>query len=80
MPIPSFKDTLAGTLAPGITIVQGGDYFNNDDDIKGLTISQMNKELAGTTKEDDIVFITSEPEKEDFSFRFFLDSQKSSKK
>ncbi len=80
MPIPSFKDTLAGTLAPGLTIVQGGDYFGNDDNIKGLTISQMNEELAGGSEKDEIVFIVADPEKEDFSFKFFLDSQKNSKK
>ncbi len=73
MPIPSFKDTLQGTLGPGITIVSGGDYFDLDENANGIDISTMNKELAGR---DEIVFIPSDPPKEDLSFKFFLDSQK----
>ena len=76
MPIPSFKDTLPGNLAPGITIVSGGNYFDIEETANGVDIATMNKELAGR---DEIVFIASEPPKDDLSFKFFLDSQKSEK-
>ena len=76
MPIPSFKDTLSGNLAPGITIVSGGNYFDIEDQAKGVDITTMNKELAGR---DEIVFIASDPPKDDLSFKFFLDSEKNGK-
>lgn len=76
MPIPSFKDTLSGNLAPGITIISGGNYFDIEDKANGVDIATMNKELAGG---DEIVFIPSDPPKEDLSFKFFLETQKDEK-
>lgn len=76
MPIPNFKDTLQVNLAPGISIISGGDYFDAKENTKGINIDTMNKELAGG---DEIVFIASEPQKEDLSFQLFLESQKSAK-
>ncbi len=76
MPIPSFKDTLQANLGPGITIVSGGNYFDIEEKANGVDIETMNKELAGG---DEVVFMQSNPPKEDLSFKFFLNSQKEEK-
>lgn len=79
MPIPSFKDTLQGNLGPDITIIASGDYFDIEENTGGLDITKMNQELASVATSDEIVFIQSDPPKEDLSFKLFLDSRKKSK-
>jgi hypothetical protein len=79
MPVPNFKDTLGGALAPGITIVSSGNYFDIDDTPEHIDIGVMNKELATSAKSDEIVFMHSDPPKEDLSLKFFLESKDSSK-
>lgn len=80
MPIPSFSDTLDGTLGLGITIIHDGDIFPSDDDsFLGLDMKKMNAELKATTKVDDIEFMPAEPPKEDISFKQFLLSKQNAK-
>jgi len=80
MPIPSFKDTLQGTLGPGITIISGGNYFDAEDKVRDLDIAKMNQELAESSEGDEVVFMPAEPPKEDLSLQFFLSTQKKPKK
>ena len=72
----TFKEQLEGNLAPGVTIVSSSNYFDTEENSGGVDITTMNKELAGR---DEIVFIPSNPPKEDLSFKLFLDSQKNEK-
>ncbi len=76
MPIPSFKDQLQGNLAPGITIISSGNYFDSEEKNNGVDIATMNEELKG---KDEIIFMPYDSPKEDLSFKFFIDSQKKSK-
>ncbi len=77
MPIPSFSDTLDKTLGPGITIIRAGDFFsNNNEEESGLSVERMNEELAKSESGSDVVFMPSEPPKEDISFMLFLKSLK----
>lgn len=78
MPIPSFSDTLDGTLGLGITIIHDGDIFSSDDDTSlDLDMKKMNAELKQNTKLDDIEFMDAEAPKEDISFKQFLKSRQS---
>ncbi len=78
MPIPSFSDTLDGTLGLGITIIHDGDIFSSDDDSsRDLDIKKMNDELKQNTKLDDIEFMPAEAPKDDISFKQFLKSKQS---
>ncbi len=78
MPIPSFSDTLDGTLGLGITIIHDGDIFSSDDETSSdLDMKKMNAELKQNTKLDDIEFMPSEAPKEDISFIQFLKSKQS---
>ena len=80
MPIPSFTETLGGSLGLGITIVPGGNYFENDDEADADTspdIAAMNAEVAGM-KDDAIIFMQNEPAKEDLSLQAFLSSKEAS--
>ncbi len=77
MPIPSFSDTLGGTLGPGITIIQSGNVFGDEDAVDaGLNLDKMNKELAQSAGGSDIVFMPAEAPKEDMPFKLFLKSLK----
>ena len=78
MPIPSFTDTLDGTLGLGITIIHDGDIFSSDDDSsRDLDMSKMNAELKLNSKLDYIEFMPAEAPKEDISFKQFLKSKQS---
>ena len=75
MPIPNYSDTLGSALGPGITVVQGGDFFSDDDDSDtSLNIDRMNKEIASTAMSDDIVFV-HDAAPEDLPLQAFLDSR-----
>ena len=76
MPIPSFTDTLDGTLGLGITIIHDGDIFSSDDDSsRNLDITKMNAELKQSSKLDVMEFMPAEAPKEDISFKQFLISR-----
>ncbi len=78
MPIPSFSDTLDGTLGLGITIIHDGDIFSYDDDSsRDLDMKKMNAELKQNTKLDEIEFMDADAPKEDISFNQFLKSKQS---
>ncbi len=77
MPIPSFSDTLGGTLGLGITIIRDGNVFTEDNskNESGLSLEKMNEELSKAGEGDDIFFLPSEPPKEDIPFSRFLKSR-----
>ena len=78
MPIPSFSDTLDGSLGLGITIIHNGDFFASDDDAtRALDMKKMNAELKEHTNLDDIEFMPAEAPKEDITFKQFLKSKQS---
>ena len=78
MPIPSFSDTLDGTLGLGITIFHDGDIFSSDDDSsRNLDMTKMNAELKQNSKLDFMEFMPSEAPREDISFKQFLKSKQS---
>ena len=73
MPIPSFSDTLDGTLGLGITIVHDGDIFSPEENpYLSLDMKQMNDELKSASTVDNIEFMPAEAPKEDISFKQFL--------
>jgi hypothetical protein len=79
MPIPSYTETLGGSLGPGITIIQSGDLFGADDEseIKALDINTMNAEIANIAGEDGVVFEKFESPQKDIPFQTFLAEQRS---
>jgi hypothetical protein len=81
MPIPSFTETLGSALGPGITIIQGGDFFDgsSDDDEAPIDVEQMNREIAFSSADDHMVFMETEAQKEDLPLQAFLDSQQRKK-
>ncbi len=77
MPIPSFTETLGSALGPGITIIRGGDFFDGAEDAGDapIDVQQMNDEISFSSKDDHIVFMETDLQKEDLPFQAFLDSQ-----
>ena len=78
MPIPSYKDRFEERLAPEITVISKGNYFENEygaEETRALDITKMNAELAATTQKGEIEFMVTEPNP-DFLFENFLKSQK----
>lgn len=73
MPPPTFKGQLEGNLAPGVTILSSGNYFDTEVNLGGLNITTMNEDLGDGGE---VVFIPPDPPKEDMSFQFYVDSQK----
>lgn len=74
MPIPSFSQTLGRSLGPDITVIDGGNFFSDEEQNATPDIEKMNKEMASLAKNDDIVFLTQEP-REDIPLQEFIKSQ-----
>ena len=81
MPIPSFTETLGSALGPGITIIQGGDFFDGTDESEDSTldVEQMNREIAFSSSDDHMVFMETEPQREDIPLQAFLNASQQKK-
>ena len=71
--MPVFNNEFSRELGPDITIISENRYFDVDENVSGLDILKMNREIASIT-DDGLVFSPIQ-EKEDPALSFFLNSQ-----